>query len=217
MMGFALFHPEPSHILMLGLGTGSLLKFCRRQCPSSFITVVEVNPAVIAMRDQFYIPLDGGWVRVLLDEGSRYVASATVRFEVILVDAYDRNGLAAKISTTAFLEGARSRLWDDGVLVINLAGERASCLAYIERLKRVFEDSVIAIPIPLERTMVVFAFRSALGQFTLTDWEHSAVTVRQRMDLKFPRLRHYVQTHLIRSLSRSSLTRRLVERTGIKL
>ena len=51
MMGFLLFIPSPARILMVGLGGGSLAKFCFRHLPDAAIDVVEINPHVIALRD----------------------------------------------------------------------------------------------------------------------------------------------------------------------
>ena len=44
MMAFLLFAPNPDHVLMVGLGGGSLAKFCHRHLPRARLTVVEVNP-----------------------------------------------------------------------------------------------------------------------------------------------------------------------------
>ena len=58
MMGFLLLVPEPASISMVGLGGGSLAKFCYRQLPACRITVVEINPYVIALRRDFCVPDD---------------------------------------------------------------------------------------------------------------------------------------------------------------
>src|SRR5262245_24128131 len=56
MMGFLLFEPAPESILMIGLGGGSLAKFCYRYLPACRIKVVEINPNVIALRREFLVP-----------------------------------------------------------------------------------------------------------------------------------------------------------------
>src|SRR3954464_14339675 len=56
MMGFLLLNPRPRAITMVGLGGGSLVKFCRRYLPQTKMTVVENNPGVIALRKEFGIP-----------------------------------------------------------------------------------------------------------------------------------------------------------------
>jgi spermidine synthase len=58
MMGFLLLNPAPRTIAMIGLGGGSLAKFCHRHLPGAHMTVVDNNPGVIALRRQFGIPDD---------------------------------------------------------------------------------------------------------------------------------------------------------------
>src|SRR3954464_3646611 len=50
MMGFLLLNPRPRNITMIGLGGGSLVKFCRRHLRLAPMTVVENNPGVVALR-----------------------------------------------------------------------------------------------------------------------------------------------------------------------
>jgi hypothetical protein len=54
MMCFVLFVPRPRHIVMVGLGGGSLAKFCHRHFPGARITVIELRADVIALRDAFH-------------------------------------------------------------------------------------------------------------------------------------------------------------------
>src|SRR3954468_242592 len=56
MMAFLLFNASPRRILLLGLGGGSLAKFCYFNLPDASLTAVEVSEDVIALRDQFGIP-----------------------------------------------------------------------------------------------------------------------------------------------------------------
>ena len=53
MMAFLLFYPRPKGLLLLGLGGGSLAKFCYRHLPRADITAVEINPHVVAFREAF--------------------------------------------------------------------------------------------------------------------------------------------------------------------
>ena len=74
MMGFLLFQPFPRRISMIGLGGGSLAKYCYRHLPDTTITAVEINPDVIALRDQFHVPRDDERFRVVCADGAQYVS-----------------------------------------------------------------------------------------------------------------------------------------------
>src|SRR5688572_12642688 len=51
MMGFLLFVPAPARIAMIGLGGGSLAKYCRARLPDADFTAVEISPEIMAYRD----------------------------------------------------------------------------------------------------------------------------------------------------------------------
>jgi spermidine synthase len=53
MMAFLLFHPRPKRIELIGLGGGSLIKFCYHRMPGTQLTAIELDPDVIALRDAF--------------------------------------------------------------------------------------------------------------------------------------------------------------------
>ena len=73
MMAFLLFNPNPEHIAVIGLGGGSLAKFCYRNLSRSRITVVEISQDFIALREEFCIPKDNERFRVVHDDGARYI------------------------------------------------------------------------------------------------------------------------------------------------
>ncbi|MBV5333937.1 transferase, partial [bacterium] len=51
MMGFLLFQPTPQRMAMIGLGGGSLAKYCRRTLPTVDFTAIELSAEVIALRE----------------------------------------------------------------------------------------------------------------------------------------------------------------------
>lgn len=86
MMGFLLFNPQPASMLMIGLGGGSVPKYCHQYLPDVDITTVEINPDVIALRDDFLIPADNERFRVVCADGVAFVAQAPQRYDVVMVD-----------------------------------------------------------------------------------------------------------------------------------
>jgi len=55
MMAFLLFHEAPERIAMIGLGGGSLPKWCYQQLPATDITVIEISPIVISLRERVVV------------------------------------------------------------------------------------------------------------------------------------------------------------------
>ena len=116
MMCFALFAPHPRHILMVGLGGGSLAKFCYRHFPHTRITVLEIRADVIALRDLFCVPPDDARLRVLHCDAADYLARMSGDADVLLVDGFDRGGLPPALASRAFYAAGRRALRPGGGL-----------------------------------------------------------------------------------------------------
>jgi spermidine synthase len=140
---------------MLGLGGGSLAKFCYRELPNTRIDVVEINPRVIALRDAFLVPSDDARFRVHLDDGARFIGQATRQFDVLLVDAYARHGLPQRLASQEFYDSCRNALVDDGVMVLNLYCGHSD--AYIGRVGRSFDGAIFSLHEADRINEIVFA------------------------------------------------------------
>lgn len=137
MMGFLLFDSDPRRLLMIGLGGGSLPKFCYRHLPKASIDVVEIDPEIIALRDVFQVPADDARFRVIAADGRHYLRDAPEPVDVLLVDAYDGQGMPADLCERAFFEDCHAALLPEGMLVVNLHVESTSypvCLAHLRDL-----------------------------------------------------------------------------------
>jgi spermidine synthase len=147
MMGFLLFNGEPADIGMVGLGGGSLAKFCHRYLPQARIAVAEINPHVVALRHAFQVPPDGPRLAVLTGDGAEFVRNAGSAFDALLVDGFDTHGMPAQLCSQAFYDQCAQALRPDGVLVLNL--DRAdrqfdTCLA---RIRQAFGGGEEVLPV----------------------------------------------------------------------
>ncbi len=159
MMGFLLFHPMPLRIGMIGLGGGSLAKFCYRHLPSADITVLEINPHVVALRDDFSVPRDDARFRVVRADGARYVRSHRDAFDILLVDGYDYNGLPNALSSKRFYDDAFASLRPSGVVVANIHLGNPEFPLIVDRIGLSFEDIPLSVMESNRGNAIVFARR----------------------------------------------------------
>lgn len=145
MMSFLLFEPAPKHVAMIGLGGGSLAKYCYRYLPETEITVVEINDQVIALRNEFAVPADDGRFRVLLGDGAEFVAGAARQFDVLIVDGFDAAGLPARLSSQQFYDDCFASLPDNGIMVANLWGGYPHYHEYLARICNSFSERVVIV------------------------------------------------------------------------
>ncbi len=160
MMGFLLFHAEPRHILLVGLGGGSLSKYCHRHLPHARITTLEINQAVIALRDRFLVPPDDERFRVLAVDACEYLATDDVRADVMLLDGYDAAGLPNCLCTETFYASCWRALSAGGVLVANLLGNEPTRATCLDRLREMFDGRVWWSRPCDSRNLIVFAVKN---------------------------------------------------------
>ena len=186
MMSFLLFLPRPRHILMLGLGGGSLAKFCYRQVGSAQITVVEIDPHVIAFRDEFDVPPDDARLRVVEGDGAAFVEACEDKPDVVLMDAFDRDGLSGSVSSSAFYQSVFDTLAGRGVMVANLAGEKADRVEHLAMIAGVFDDRVLVYTLA-DGNDIVLAFRAPGFAPRWREIANQAKALRARTGLDFPK------------------------------
>lgn len=157
MMGFLLFLPEPRSITMLGLGGGSLAKFCYRYLPQAAIQVVEINPHVIALRDEFHVPPDDARFTVVQGDGAKFVRNSTARCDVLMVDGYDSGGLPSALSSQRFYDDCLDLLEPEGIMVANLHQAAPRYKVCVDRIRRSFNEAVFVVEDGEQGNSIVFA------------------------------------------------------------
>jgi spermidine synthase len=143
MMGFLLFKPDPRRIAAIGLGGGSLPKYCYATLPRSSIIVTEIHAEVLAMRDLFHIPPDDERFEVRCEDGADFVRTACGCLDVLFVDGFDAGGQAQQLCTQAFYDDCHGSLAPDGIAVINLAVEDPNLDSSLARIRRSFVDAIV--------------------------------------------------------------------------
>lgn len=138
MMCFALFVPRPRHIVMVGLGGGSLVKFCHRHFPRTRITVIELRADVIALREQFHVPPDDERLTVVHADAADYMAQLAASADVLLVDGFDQHGLPAALRSPRFYADCRAALRTGGVLAANVFSYDPEHDTIVKRLDQAF-------------------------------------------------------------------------------
>jgi spermidine synthase len=187
MMAFLLFNHAPKRILLLGLGGGSLAKFCYRRLPRATVTAVEVNPHVIALREAFSIPPDDDRFRVICADGAAYMASRARSKDVILVDACDRSGIAPELDAIEFYQDAHRCLANGGVFVTNLCSDMNDYAAHLLKLCMVFGNDILMLQVKPYGNVIALAFKESRAAIDWGQLESRAIELKRRFGLDFPK------------------------------
>ncbi|MEO8383717.1 MAG: fused MFS/spermidine synthase [Betaproteobacteria bacterium] len=186
MMSFLLFVHQPKHILMLGVGGGSLVKFCHRHLSASCITAIEIDSDILAFKDQFMLPPDDARLQILLGDAADYLRHNERDADVILIDAFDRNGFSTSVCTRDFYLDVRDALTPQGVMVANMVGPKDERVAHLDMVANVFSSNIIMLPVADDGNYLLFAFRDAAFEPRWRWIEGQARAMKARYGLDFP-------------------------------
>ncbi|NMG48491.1 spermidine synthase-like protein [Azoarcus communis] len=186
MMAFMLFNPRPRSLCLYGLGGGSLAKFCYRHLPGCDITAVELDENVIAFRELFDLPADDARFRIECCDAIEHAAAASLRPDVVLVDLFDANGVAGALLESDFYRDLYRGLSGSGIMVMNLAGDKADYARHVAHIAEVFDEHMIAMSVREDGNYLLFAFRNPAFA---PRWKWMSTQAREladRMGLDFP-------------------------------
>ena len=199
MMGFLLFLPRPKHVVIVGLGGGSLTKFCHRHLPSARITTVEIDPEVIAFGDLFDLPSQDERYALVQANAADYFATTKDRADVVLLDGCDKRGIAPELCNAIFYRNVRACLKEGGLLVMNLVGSAETCGASLKVVRDVFAGDLIVQKVVDGGTKIAFAFNDP---DYIPDWpdiqrQTRRLAVRHELDLA--ELAHKMRRSIVRA------------------
>ena len=122
MMGALYLNPNPRKVLIVGLGGGVLPTALAGMFPDVGIDVVEIDPAVVRVAQQFFDFNPSQRVRVFEEDGRVFVKRAGKsgqRYDLVMLDAFDHEYIPEHLLTREFLLEVKTLLTADGVLVAN--------------------------------------------------------------------------------------------------
>jgi len=185
---------------MIGLGGGSLAKYCYRHLQGTEITAVEINPGVIALRNEFAIPADDARFRVVLGDGAAWVADPSSKPDVLIVDGFDADGLPAQLSSQRFYDDCFAVLTDNGIMVVNMWKGYPHYDEYLARINNSFTGNSVIVDAQDGFNQIVLAVKSAAFPPAASTIRHHANLLCQSHPLNFQALANM----LVRDLPVSS-------------
>jgi spermidine synthase len=178
MMAALLLQPDPDwprSVLLIGLGAASLTKFLHRHRPAASLTVVEIDPEVVAVaRHHFKLPDADERLCIELGDGAEFVAATKQRFDLILVDGFDENARTGMLDTLPFYLNCKAHLSGNGLLVANLLSKRKGVKKSMERIEEAFDGRAVAFPSCDSGNVVAFAAAGAPVQHSLGELKTAA-------------------------------------------
>ena len=140
------------NVLILGMGTGTYAKQCRSYFPGISVEGVEIDEKITDLaREHFDLDED---IKVTTYDGRAFLnslkgayksnAASAMKYDVIMVDAYQDITIPFQMSTVEFFGLVKQSLKPDGVMVVNMnmhSDKKGSINEYLcDTIASVFSD-----------------------------------------------------------------------------
>lgn len=115
-------HPSAKRVLVIGLGGGILPMALRKLDPAMRIDTVELDPAVVQVAQSHFGYRTDALSRVYLNDGRVFIRRkqrAGVRYDLVLIDAFDAHYIPEHLLTREFMGQVRDILLPGGMVIAN--------------------------------------------------------------------------------------------------
>ena len=134
-----LFRPDAEKVCLIGLGGGYIPTVFRMHLPKVRLQTVEVDPLVEKLARKYFSFTVPAGQALAIDDGRQFLKKSRERYDQIWLDAFNSDYIPAHMTTKEFLQLAKSRLTDGGIVIQNLFCDNRMYDAQIATFQAVFK------------------------------------------------------------------------------
>jgi len=158
-----LIHPTPRNILIIGVGSGSFVRFFHHHFPHCHIDAVDYSQHIInAARGYFYLP-ENSRITVHCRDGYQFLKSRKKSpYDLILVDAFNDRGMAPTIYSDQFFRLCADNLTRTGTVSCNVWSSDSTLLQEIRTLLATHFTSQLSLPVPERGNIITLSLHKQI-------------------------------------------------------
>lgn len=190
MMFSLLLARELQRVLLIGLGAGSLVRFLHHHFPACTIDAVDNSSQVIKLAKGYFQLQEDRRIHIHCQDGQQFLTAATARntYDLILIDAYDEQGMSAHIYDTPFFRLCTDALRSDGLLCCNLWSGVSQRVEKIAADLACFFTGRLLLPVPERGNVICIAAPVPLEWDRICRRRDELRQMQKRYGLNFPKM-----------------------------
>jgi spermidine synthase len=117
------FNSAVNDVLVIGGGAYSIPKAFFQALPSAQIDVVEIEPSLFSLAEEYFNVPDDSRLKNYIEDGRRFLYDTNKKYDVIFSDVYySLYSIPAHFTTKEFFQLVRDQLNENGIFIANLIG-----------------------------------------------------------------------------------------------
>jgi len=153
-----LVNTHPRNILIVGIGAGSFIRFFHNHFPQCQIDAVDYSAQTIkAARGYFHLP-ENNEISVYCADGRSFLQdNSHKQYDLILVDAFDDQGMAPTVYSDLFFDLCANSLTPNGVVSCNLWSDDRTRLKELKQIFASHFKGCLYLPVPDRGNIIAIA------------------------------------------------------------
>jgi len=119
-----LMQDDVDKVLFIGGGGFTQPQRFVEEYPGVEVDVVEIDPGVVTAAKQYFGLQESERLQVHVQDGRTYLEQTNETYDVIVLDAYQRDRVPFHLTTVEFMQSVDDHLDEDGTVVANTIGAR---------------------------------------------------------------------------------------------
>lgn len=152
-----------NNILIIGIGSGSFVRFFHHHFPLCQIDAVDYSSKVIKSAKGYFMLPENSQISIYCADGYDFLQTCTeAKYDLILVDAFDDKGMSKTIYTENFLSICSKQLSTNGCISINLWSNDKKKLADIKTILSLHFPGRLYLSVPDRGNVVTIALTTQI-------------------------------------------------------
>ena len=153
-----LLNAAPRHILIVGIGSGSFVRFFHHHFPECQIDAVDYSPEVIKIAKNFFQLPKNRQISVYCADGRSFMQDNEGKlYDLVLIDAFDDQGMAPTVYSDLFFSLCADSLSPEGIISCNLWSDDKVRLREIKTMLADHFKSCLYLPVPDRGNIIALA------------------------------------------------------------
>ena len=188
-----LFVPSPQHVLLLGVGGGTLARFFLNHFSKAQIEAVELRAAVAEVAKAYFGLEVRPPLRLHVMDAHHYlerqVSLAREPFDLILVDVFDAEGPSSVLDEAGFFSRLSALLASRGAMAVNLwSGEGSGWREVQAGVQAHFKGAFASLSVPGRGNRICLSLGEGYGPLNHKELRAEAKSLERSLGVEFVRL-----------------------------
>ena len=141
-MGSLQLSPNPSKILIVGLGGGIIPMKMAKELPNAKIDIIELDPEVVRLAKKYFFFKEIGNIKVYIGDAFQVAKEMTCLYDIAIIDAYFSGYIPFHIMSKEFFKTIHNITSEDGLIAVNMANVHPSFYSQVNTIRHIFGDNL---------------------------------------------------------------------------